>query len=173
MKNPIAKRLLAVCLMLAAGAGASAQDGPPLPSPLMLAAIPDLTAAQQLELRKIFVQRRDAEEALLTKQQADFAALRAKNRSEHERIDDNTDAALRKLLGDDGYRKFAQWQLANRPDGPRGRGGPGVGPGGPGGGGPRPPHGAGPAGPGPQAELNPGPPAPLAAPPVKTGQGDK
>jgi hypothetical protein len=172
MKKPIAKHLLALCLMLVAGEAATAQDGPPLPSQLMLATIPDLTTAQQLELRKIFVQRRDAEEGLFTRQQADFAALRAKTRSEHERIDDSTDASLRKLLGDEGYRKFAQWQLTNRPDGPRGRGGPGAGPDSPAGPGHRPPRGpgAGPETPAPQADATP---APVAAPLAEGGQGEK
>jgi hypothetical protein len=92
-------------------------------SPLLLATIPGLSSEQQQGLHKIFLQRRDAEEALRAKQRAELDALRVKGRGEHERIAESTDASLRKLLGDDGYRKFAEWQLAQRA-GPRGPGMP-------------------------------------------------
>jgi len=90
-----------------------------VPSPEMLALIPDLTVAQQVEVRKILIARRDAHDA-----------LRDKERTEHERIDDQSAERLRKLLGEDGYRTFAQ---STAPHGP-GRDGP-------------PPHGDRPGGP--------------------------
>ncbi|QBB70365.1 hypothetical protein ELE36_08290 [Pseudolysobacter antarcticus] len=108
-----------------------------VPSPEMLALIPDLTAAQQVEVRKLLVARRDAHDA-----------LRDKERTEHERIDDQSAERLRKLLGEDGYRALAQ---STAPHGP-GREGP-------------PPHGDRPGGP---DRTGPGdnskPPQPPAAP---------
>jgi hypothetical protein len=115
------KRILTSVLFLAGSAIASAQPAPPVPSALALATIPGLSSEQQQSVRRIFLQRRDAEEALRDKQHAEFDALRVKGRSEHERIDESTDASLRKLLGEEGYRKFAEWQLAQRP-GPHGPG---------------------------------------------------
>jgi hypothetical protein len=131
------KKLLAMILLLAGASTTLAQQGPRIPSSLELATVPGLSSEQQLGLRKIFQQRRDAEEALFSKQHAEFEVLRVKGRSEHERIDDSTDASLRKLLGDEGYRKFAEWQVGERA-GPRGsalppRHGPGNAPGGAGG----------------------------------------
>jgi hypothetical protein len=124
------KTTLSVALLAALfAAGASAQPMPPppgapgVPPAEELATVPDLTAAQQIELRKILIQRRDAQEAAGAKLRAEFDALRAKERSEHERIDEQSSEQLRKLLGDDGYRKFAAWDLAHR-----GPPGPGVGP---------------------------------------------
>ncbi len=149
------KKVLATILLCTVAGTALAQQGPPIPSPLELATIPGLSAEQQSGLHKILLQRRDAEEALFSKQHAEFDALRAKTRNEHERIDESTTTSLRQLLGDEGYRKFAEWQLAQRP-GPRGPGLPP--PHGPG----RPPRDGGPMqGPGP---LPPG--APVAASPA-------
>lgn len=122
------KHLYATLLLAASAAGVYAQPAPPAPSPLELATIPGLSVDQQLALRKIFLQRRDAVESLQAKQHAEFEALRAKERSERERIEETTDASVRKLLGEDGYRKFAEWQLAQRP-GPRGLGPPPLPPG--------------------------------------------
>jgi len=81
-------------------------DGPMggVPSPEMLALIPGLTVAQQIEVRKILIARRDASDA-----------LRDKERIEHERVDDQSAERLRKLLGEDGYRTFAQ---STSPHGP-------------------------------------------------------
>lgn len=89
--------------------------GPGAPSPEALATIPGLTAAQQAEVRKILVERRDAHEAVATKSRAEHDAAAKKDRSEHERIDEQSAERLRKLLGDDGFRAFAQWQLEHRP----------------------------------------------------------
>jgi hypothetical protein len=125
------------CALLAApaflavllAAGASAQPMPPgppgpqgVPPAEALATVPDLSASQQAEVRKVLIQRRDAQEATHARLRAEFDALRMKERNEHERIDEQSSEQLRKLLGDDGYRKFAGWDLAHR--GPP-HGGPG------------------------------------------------
>jgi hypothetical protein len=105
----------------------------------VLASAPDLTATQQAEVRKILIQRRDAQEALDARLRIEFDALRTKERNERERIGDQSSEQLRKLLGDDGYRKFAEWNLSHR-------GPPGGGPGG------RPPRSRGERGDGPNGD---------------------
>lgn len=129
---------------IAASAQGMPPGGPPhphrVPSPEALATIPNLTAAQQVEVHKILLDSRDAHEAVATKARAERDALMKKTRAEHERIEEQSAERLRKLLGDDGFRQFAEWQLAHRPG--RGRG---FGRGGPGGHGPhRGPHPPGP-----------------------------
>jgi hypothetical protein len=128
------QKILLSMLLLGMAAAASAQWGPPVPSPLVLAAIPGLSSEQQAGVRKILLQHRDAVEALASKEHAEMEALHQRSRGERERADDSTDASLRKLLGDEGYRKFAEWHLSQRgPQGPgpgRGAGtphGPGLG----------------------------------------------
>ena len=135
-------RTLLLASLLAVGA-AHAQPVPPgrpqpMPpgpagtlSPEALATVPDLTPAQQVEVRKLLLQRRDAHDAARAKELAEREALMTRSRAEHERIDDDTGARLRKLLGDEGYRNLARWLL------PPGREG---------GGRPRVPHGPAPAG---------------------------
>jgi hypothetical protein len=134
------KLILSAALMSAFAAhNLSAQPmmpGPPpppgggVPSAEMLATAPDLTSAQQIEIRKILLQRRDAMEASQSKSHADFDALRKRERDERERIDSQFSDQLRKALGDDGYRKYSMWAESMH-------GGPlGAGPRGP-----RPPHG--------------------------------
>lgn len=136
------KHVLATLILSAIGIAAAAQSmpgppgphGPPMSGPLSpeaLATIPDLTAAQQAELRKLLVERRDAHEAAAAKSRVERDALAKKDRAEHERIDDDSATRIRKLLGDDGYRRFAEWELAHHgpmhgPGGAR-RGGPGPG----------------------------------------------
>lgn len=129
--NPIRKillssALLSVAALAYAGPGAGPGRGGPgrVPSAEVLATIPDVTPAQQQELRRIAIEQRDAHEA-----------LRIKERSEHERIDERGDERIRKLLGEEGFRKFAEWKQSKgrgplagardggrRGDGPRGRG---------------------------------------------------
>jgi hypothetical protein len=129
------KRAIAILILWSATLAAAAQPppagAPPHPpgpsSPEALATIPDLTAMQQTELRKILLDRRDAHEAVESKSRAEHDALAKKDRSEHERIDEAGAERLRKLLGDDGFRQFAQWQFAHHPGG----GEPGAGPQGP------------------------------------------
>ncbi len=127
------KKTIAALILWSASLAACAQapmggppHGPGAPSPEALATIPNLSAAQQTELRKILVERRDAHESVETKARVERDALAKKDRSEHERIDEQSAERLRKLLGDDGYRQFAEWQLAHHGGGP-GRG-PGSGP---------------------------------------------
>jgi|GEM_PF-1017998 len=108
---------------------------PPVPSAEALATIPALSPAQQIELRKILLERRDAHEALHDKSRAAMEAQMSKDRAEHERIDEQGSERLRKLLGEDGFRSYAQWELGHRPGPGRGdEAGPrGPRPGGPGG----------------------------------------
>jgi hypothetical protein len=112
-------KLTAALLIALFAAGAWAQQMPPpgppgVPPAEVLATAPDLTAAQQTEVRKILIQRRDAQEAAQTRARNEVDTLRVKERNEHERIDEQSSEQLRKLLGDDGYRKFAEWDLAHR-----------------------------------------------------------
>ncbi|MEP6940926.1 MAG: hypothetical protein ABI846_14260 [Rudaea sp.] len=124
------KKLSIGILLLCVAASASAQFGPPVPTALEVAAIPGLSGDQQAGVRKILLQRRDAVEALMIRQHADFDALRQKERGERERIDDTTAVSLRKLLGDDGLHKFAEWHAAQRDNhGPRPEMQRGAGPG--------------------------------------------
>ncbi|MDR3390015.1 MAG: hypothetical protein P4L92_23505 [Rudaea sp.] len=119
---PLSAALLAA--LLAASASAQPMQPPHGPAGVPpaeeLATAPDLTATQQADVRKILIQRRDAQEAAQARARAEFDALRTKERNEHERIDGQASDQLRKLLGDEGYRKFAEWDLAHR--GPRGDG---------------------------------------------------
>src|SRR5689334_21786552 len=106
--------------MLAASAGAQPlppEAGPPprgradVPPAEVLASIPGVDATQRAELRKILRERRDALEALRDKSHAAFDAQRRRDRDEAERIDDQSSERIRKLLGDDGYRRYAEWLL--------------------------------------------------------------
>jgi len=119
-------RILLITALLAAGA-AQAQPAPrnglPPPagglmSPEALATVPDLSPAQQIEVRKILIQRRDAHDAVRAKERSERDAQMARVRAEDERIDDASSAQLRKLLGDDGYRALAQWLSQAHPRGP-------------------------------------------------------
>lgn len=115
----------AIAAVLFAGS-AFAQMPPPGPPPLeALATVPGLTAAQQSDVRKLMIQRRDAQEAAHNKARTEMETVRTRERSEHERIDEQYSEQLRKALGDDGYRQFAQWELAHR--GPPERDGHGPG----------------------------------------------
>ena len=98
--------------------------GPGVPSAEMLATIDGLDANQQADLRKILREQRDAEEASRTRLRGEFEALAQRERSEHERIADQTTQKLRSALGEDGYRAYAQWatQRGPRPHGARGEG---------------------------------------------------
>ena len=124
------RKLLASLLLCGIAVAASAQWAPPVPPALALATAPGLSGEQQAGVRKILLQHRDALDALATKERAELEALQQRSRAERERADDATDANLRKLLGDEGYRKFAEWQLEQH--GPRGMGPGAGGPHGPG-----------------------------------------
>jgi hypothetical protein len=114
------KHALIVLALLYASSGRTQQPpaAPPpppgvgVPPVLMLATAPELSAAQQVEVRRILTQRRDAAEAIHQKTRIEMDALHARERAEHERIDAQAGEQLRKLLGDEGLRRFAQWQLA-------------------------------------------------------------
>ena len=116
-----------IALALATCATSRAQMPPPPPPPddavppaAVLATAPELSAAQQAQIRQILIQRRDADEQIHQKARAEIEALHTRERAEHEKADAQASDALRKLLGDEGYRRFAEWQLAHR--GPRGMG---------------------------------------------------
>ena len=126
------KRTLLLAVLLAAGVAEAqpAPHGPPAPpppgppgapSPEALAGIPDLDASKQVEVRKLLIQRRDAHDALRAKEDAERDAAKARYRTEHERIDDESSSRLRTLLGDDAYRTLAAWLV-----GPHGGMGPGA-----------------------------------------------
>lgn len=129
-------RTLLITVLLAAGT-VEAQPMPPgphgppppgAPSPEALATVPDLDAAKQAEARRILIQRRDAHDALRTKEDAERDAARARYRAEHERVDDESSTKLRKLLGEDGYRALAAWLIAPRGMEPERARGPHPGP---------------------------------------------
>jgi hypothetical protein len=112
-------KILIVILLAAGGiASVAAQQLPPPPPQVPpaeeLATIPGVSSAQQGEIRRILVQRRNAQEDIHTKMREQFDALHAKERNEHERVDEQASEQLRKLLGDDGYRAYADWTVAHR-----------------------------------------------------------
>lgn len=121
--------LIALALLGAAAARAQLPPPPPrgdmVPPAQLLATAPGLSAAQQVEVRRILLQRRDGDEQIRQKARTEIEALHARERAEHEKVEAQASDALRKLLGDDGYRRFAEWQLTlHGPRGmaPRGRG---------------------------------------------------
>jgi len=134
-RGVLALLLAAVCaadLNAAPGPGgppAGPPEPPPAPSAEELATVPSLTTDQQVQLHKLLLERRDAHEAIGKRTRDLMEAQREKDRVEHERIDEQNTDRVRKLLGDEGFRQYAQWQLAHRGPGPRGgRGGPHAGP---------------------------------------------
>lgn len=128
------KTLIALaCASLLAAAPAFAQPGRAAPPPPeVLATVPDLSFAQQTALRRILIEQEDAERA-----------QRDKLRGELERIRTRSAERIHELLGEDGYRRYAQWRAdAGRRPSP-----PGAGPRPP-----RPPQPPGPPSP-PRPEL--------------------
>jgi len=114
------KRLIlaaALCATLAgfdAGAQAPGPMGPPhggrVPSEEMLATS-DLTPAQQADVRRILTQKRDALDAAESKLRTQMEALHKQMRDDHERIDSQTSDQLRKALGEDAFKRYAEWSL--------------------------------------------------------------
>ncbi len=149
--NPI--RLLPLAFLAVSALAAARPFGPPdagrVPSPEALATLPGLGAAQQAELRRILLERRDQIEGVMDKAHAELQAQHKRLRAERERIDEQTAEKLRKALGEDGYRAYAEWRRAQH-----GLRGPAAGGPHPGGG----PDGRGPGGAGkgaPLADLGP------------------
>ena len=91
----------AVIAALLVGASAASQARGPN-SYELLATLPDTTAAQQETIHRIESERRSA-----------YADLFAKQRAERERIDAEAAQKLRKALGDEGYRNYADWKLSH------------------------------------------------------------
>jgi hypothetical protein len=107
--------------LLAGSAGAQPQPpGPPpsVPPTEALATIPELSPAQQVELRNILLERRNALEAARDKARAALEAQRRRDRDEIERIEEQSSARLRKALGDDGFRRYAEWRERSAPRAP-------------------------------------------------------
>ena len=135
----LAAALSATLAAFDAGAHPPGPMGPPpgghVPSAEMLATS-DLTPAQQADVRRILTQKRDALDAAQSKVRTQMEALHKQMRDEHERIETQTSDQLRKALGEDAFKRYAEWELRNG-RGPMGAGGPG----GPGLHGPHGPHG--------------------------------
>lgn len=108
----------AVLCSLFAASGYARPPVPPGPPPPMpsssesLATIPGVSSAQQIQLRKILIERRDAMEAAHTKARDEFEAAHRRERDQLDQIDAHSADQLRKLLGDDGYRRFAEWEMS-------------------------------------------------------------
>jgi len=71
----------------------------------------DLTPAQQADVRRILLQKRDTLDAAESKLHAQAEALHKQMRDEHERIETQTSEQLRKALGEDAYKRYAEWSL--------------------------------------------------------------
>lgn len=98
------KRLTLATALLGALLGAAGISHARGPDSLeRLATLPNTTAAQQEQILAIEEARRTA-----------YHALFEKMHDERARIDREQAAKLRKLLGEDGYRKYAQWKLDQR-----------------------------------------------------------
>ncbi|HEU4665014.1 MAG TPA: hypothetical protein VFS55_13380 [Dokdonella sp.] len=123
MKTQTLSALLTAMLAASAGAQPLPHAGPPrghaeVPPAEALATIPGIDAARQVELLKILRDRRDALEALRDRSRAAIDAQRKRDRDEADRIVDQSSERLRKLLGDEGYRRYAEWQSSHaRPGG--------------------------------------------------------
>ncbi len=145
MHGPRSGRRVAVSAALTAVLGVGAAlaqaqpgpNGPPLPSAEELATLASTSAAQQVELRKILRERADALDAAREKSRAALEAQRRRDRDEFERIETLSSERIRTLLGDEGFRRYAEWLQARHRGGPgrfddhRGPGGPGHDDGGP------------------------------------------
>jgi len=112
--NPI--RLLPLAFVAVSAFAVARPLGPPdadrVPSPEALATLPGLSAAQQAEVRRLLLERRDQIEGVMDKAHAEMQAQHKRLRAERERIDEQTAEKLRKALGEDGYRAYAEWRRA-------------------------------------------------------------
>jgi hypothetical protein len=134
-ENFMKKLIIATALltaMAAFDAGAQAMGPPPdhahgeqVPSAEMLATS-DLSPAQQADVRRILLQKREAFDAAEGKVHAQLEALHKQMRDEHERIEAQTSDQLRKALGEDAYKRYAEWSLHHEHGPMMGPGGPGV-----------------------------------------------
>jgi hypothetical protein len=106
--------LVLFCLCAVETQAAPPHGPPPIPSMEELATLPALSAEQQAQLHRILVERRDAHEVLAKRSRDLLDAQRDKDRNEHERIDEQGSERVRKLLGEEGFRRYAEWQLAHR-----------------------------------------------------------
>jgi hypothetical protein len=122
MKQHTLAALLTTMLATSAGAQPPPRNDPPAPPPPhlavppaeALAAISELTPAQQVELRKILIERRDALDNVRAKTRVEREALDRRERSEHDRVDEQTTQRLRAALGDEGYARYARWSAEHQ-----------------------------------------------------------
>ena len=115
----LAAALFAAVAAFEAGAQPMGMPGHPpmggqVPSAELLATS-DLTPAQQAEVRRILTQKRDALDAAASKIHTQMQALHKQMREEHDRIETQTSDQLRKALGEDAYKKYAEWSLRHEP----------------------------------------------------------
>lgn len=97
------------------GAGGGPMRGPGVPPAELLATIDGLGASQQADIRKTLREQRDALDALRTRTRGEHEAIELRERSERERIEDQTAQKLRTALGEDGYRAYARWLVPRGP----------------------------------------------------------
>jgi Spy/CpxP family protein refolding chaperone len=130
-KENMMKRLIlaaALCASLAAFDAGAHPPGPPPGGPLPsaeLLATSDLTPAQQADVRRILTQKRDALDSAESKLRAQMETLHKQMRDEHERVEAQTSDQLRKALGEDAFKRYAEWSLRHERgpmDGPHGPG---------------------------------------------------
>jgi hypothetical protein len=126
------KRLILAAALFATLAGFDAGAHPPgpmpgghVPSAEMLAAS-DLTPAQQADVRRILTQKRDALDTAESKLHTQMEALHKQMRDEHEHIETQTSEQLRKSLGEDAYKRYAEWSLRHEHGPMDGLHGPGM-----------------------------------------------
>jgi len=109
----LAAALCATLVGFDAGAHPPGPMGPPgghVPSVEMLATS-DLTPAQQADVRRILTQKRDALDAAESKLRTQMETLHKQMRDDHERIESQTSDQLRKALGEDAFKRYAEWSL--------------------------------------------------------------
>lgn len=116
------RRLLALTLLVVMSVPAAMAQPPAhragptarVPSAEQLATIPSLSSAQQVELHKLLVERRDAMESAREKSRAAYQVQRKRDRAERERIDQDYSTRMRQALGEEGFASFAKWQSEQR-----------------------------------------------------------
>jgi hypothetical protein len=126
------KRLILAAALCATLAGFDAGAHPPGPLPgghvpsAEMLATSDLTPAQQADVRRILTQKRDALDSAESKLHAQMEALHKQMRDDHERIETQTSDQLRKSLGEDAFKRYAEWALHHEHGPMDGPGGPGM-----------------------------------------------
>ena len=126
------KKLILAAALCATLAGFDAGAHPPGPPPgghvpsAEVLATSDLTPAQQADVRRILTQQRDALDGAESKLRTQMETLHKQMRDEHERIETQTSDQLRKALGEDAFKRYAEWSLRHEHGPMGGPGGPGM-----------------------------------------------